>query len=147
MTLGANNLVAEVHGVALSVLIACGKFCFYHHFNILLLSQSETVIFGCDMLKKLSFEMSATYCQCYLRPLILTNSFQLGFLLLFTRMLHLNMNNHQPIFQHQYLLPNAYHAVNEQIESWAKHQVIIPAPDDCPLNSPILAIPKKETSG
>ncbi|KAL6046494.1 hypothetical protein QOT17_022184 [Balamuthia mandrillaris] len=32
-------------------------------------------------------------------------------------------------------------------KSWAKHQVIIPTPDDCPWNSPILAIPKKDASG
>ncbi|KAL6046493.1 hypothetical protein QOT17_022183 [Balamuthia mandrillaris] len=58
MILGANNLVAEVQYMALSVPVTCGKLHFHHHFCILLLSQSRIVIFGHDKLKRFGLEIS-----------------------------------------------------------------------------------------
>ncbi|KAL6045435.1 hypothetical protein QOT17_022787 [Balamuthia mandrillaris] len=46
--------------------------------------------------------------------------------------LRLDTGDHPPIFRYQYPLPQALHvAVDEQIASWAEHQVIVPAPPDC----------------
>ncbi|KAL6068031.1 hypothetical protein QOT17_008512 [Balamuthia mandrillaris] len=139
ITLGANNSVAEVHGVVLSILVACGKLHFRHHFRILSLSQSETVIFSHDMLKKLDFEISGIpinfpsaspsppvdsnvmtpeqYREKSLPPFkqqYIVNAIQ-DLLDVNQQLpvgpsshqavLHLNTNNHRPIFRHQYPLP------------------------------------------
>ncbi|KAL6046321.1 hypothetical protein QOT17_022269 [Balamuthia mandrillaris] len=161
MILGANNLVAEVQCVALSVPVTCGKLHFHHHFCILLLSQSGIVIFGHDKLKRFGLEISGIPINIPSASLSLPDNSNV----MTSKQYHekslppskqqylLDVNQQLPFgpsspLHQAYSLPHAYHAaIDEQIESWAKHQVIIPTTDDCPWNSPILAIPKKDASG
>ncbi|KAL6062843.1 Retrovirus-related Pol poly from transposon [Balamuthia mandrillaris] len=62
--------------------------------------------------------------------------------------IRLDTGDHPPIFKHQYPIPEVWHSsINEQLEEWYRHKVIIDAPMDSPWNSPILCVPKKDANG
>ncbi|KAL6042620.1 hypothetical protein QOT17_024343 [Balamuthia mandrillaris] len=61
--------------------------------------------------------------------------------------IHLDTGDHPLIFKHQYPLPEVWHSsINEQLEEWYHHKVIVDAPMDSPWNSPILCVPKKDAN-
>ncbi|KAL6069189.1 hypothetical protein QOT17_007726 [Balamuthia mandrillaris] len=161
---------ASVSAVASHIRVACGTRKFFHNFLILKLSGSTQVIFGQDILDRIGIGLfgipvrfpgpkpsapdnkniasSDKYVESPLPPelqkaivdrikdLLEENS-------VFLKVLPVRFQKGQ-----SYPIPEVWHSsINEQLEEWYRHKVIVDAPMDSPWNSTILCVPKKDANG